>query len=186
MSSANWALEVFNLFVQHSETEMRFNSIDLFRAQFADDIYYNNAPSHDARDAAAVWGYELNTLFAQDEMDISDTFSIVFGLRYDWYSSDDAPGENPEFVSDYGFSNSGTFDGEGLFQPRFGFTWDISGDTTLNGGLGLYSGGDQNVWLSNAYSGNNILQFGAYMRDQDITGFTWEDVEASAPAGAGA
>ena len=180
------ALEVFNLFVQHSETELRFNSIDDFRTGFADDIYYNNAPSHNPSEAAAVWGYELNTLFAQDEMDIADNLSIVFGLRYDWYTSDDRPGENPEFVADYGFSNNGTFDGEGLVQPRFGFTWDLSGDTSVHGGLGLYSGGDPNVWLSNAYSGNNILQFGSYLRDIDITGFTWEDIEANAPAGAGA
>jgi outer membrane receptor protein involved in Fe transport len=180
------ALEVFNLFVQHTETEMRFNSIADFENGIADDIYYNNAPSHNPDEAAAVWGYQLNTLFAQDEMDVSDNLSLVFGLRYDWYTSDDRPGENAEFVSDYGFSNDGTFDGEGLLQPRVGFTWDMSGDTSVHGGVGLYSGGDPNVWLSNAYSGNNILQFGSYARDIDITGFTWVDVEANAPAGAGA
>ena len=180
------ALEVFNLFVQHSQTELRFNSIDDFRNQFADDVYYNNAPSHNDRDAAAVWGYQINTLYAQDDWDINDTFSLVMGLRYDWYTSSDAPGENPDFVADYGFSNSGTFDGEGLIQPRLGFTWDMTGNTTLNGGVGFYSGGDPNVWLSNAYSGNNILQFGAYRGDYDLTMTTFEDIEADAPAGAGA
>jgi len=182
------ALEVFNLFVQHTETEMRFNSIADFENGIADDIYYNNHPTHDPNLAAAVWGYELNTLFAQDEMDVSDNLSLVFGLRYDWYTSDDKPGINPEFEADYGFANDGTFDGEGLVQPRFGFTWDMSGDTSIHGGFGLYSGGDPNVWLSNAYSGNNIDQFGGYLRDYDLNavGVTFVDIESTAPAGAGA
>jgi len=182
------ALEVFNLFVQHTETEMRFNSIADFENGIADDIYYNNHPTHDPNLAAAVWGYELNTLFAQDEMDVSDNLSLVFGLRYDWYTSDDRPGINPDFQADYGFGNDGNFDGEGLVQPRVGFTWDMSGDTSIHGGFGLYSGGDPNVWLSNAYSGNNIDQFGGYLRDYDIfaPGVTWVDIEATAPAGAGA
>ena len=180
------ALEVFNLFVQHSQTEMRFDGIQNFRDQMASRVYYNNAPSHNDADAAAVWGYQINTLYAQDDWDIRDNFSLVLGLRYDWYTSDDSPGENPDFVADYGFSNSGTFDGEGLIQPRLGFTWDLSGSTTLNGGVGFYSGGDPNVWLSNAYSGNNILQFGADIRNFDMSASTYEDIEADAPAGAAA
>ena len=182
------ALEVFNLFLQHTETEMRFNSIDDFRNGIADDIYYNNSPSHNPAAAAAVWGYELNTLYVQDEVEANDSLSLVVGLRYDWYTSDDAPGENPDFVADYGFSNNGTFDGEGLLQPRLGFTWDLAGDTSIHGGVGLYSGGDPNVWLSNAYSGNNIDQFGGYLSDYDIfaPGVSWIDVESTAPAGAGA
>ena len=67
---------------------------------------------------------------------------------------------NPDFVADYGFSNGQSFDGEGLIQPRFGITWDISEDLTLRGGVGRYSGGNPNVWLSNNFSNNNVLQFG--------------------------
>ncbi len=154
------AFDVFNLFVQHSETEIRFDGIDNFRNGFADAIYYNNAPSNNVNDAAADWGYDLNTLYIQDEIQINDRLSVVAGLRYDFYSTDSAPAENAEFVADYGFSNSNTVDGEGLLQPRFGFTFDWSDTTTLRGGVGLYSGGNPNVWLSNNYSANNVLQFG--------------------------
>ncbi len=152
-------LEVFNLFVQHTETEIRFNSIDLFRQGLADDIYYNNAPSNDPNDAAAVWGYETNTLYVQDEY-TWDRLTMIAGVRYDWYTTGDAPLENADFVADYGFSNSTNLDGEGLFQPRIGFTFDLSGDTVIRGGAGLYSGGNPNVWLSNNFSANNVLQFG--------------------------
>ena len=45
-------------------------------------------------------------------------------------------------------------------QPRLGFTFDMTDVTTLRGGVGLYSGGNPNVWLSNNFSANNVLQFG--------------------------
>jgi len=153
-------LDVFNLFVQHTETEIRFRGIDNFRDGFASAIYYNNAPSNNPDDAAADWGYKVNTVYAQDEFNLGDRLVIVAGVRYDWYTTGVAPAENAGFVAEYGFSNSGTVDGLGLFQPRVGFTFDLTGDTTIRGGIGLYSGGNPNVWLSNNYSANNVLQFG--------------------------
>jgi outer membrane receptor for ferrienterochelin and colicin len=200
-------LEIFNMFVQHVETEIRYDGIQNFRDGFADAIYYNNAPSNIAEDAAAEWGYEVTTLFAQDQFEIGDRWTIVAGLRYEYYTTDDAPPENSDFTADYGFPNTATLDGEGLFQPRIGFTFDWTGNTTLRGGVGLYSGGNPNVWLSNNYSANNVQQFGQRGRsfcytpdfrgdcgpegeevqrslfDDDVV---YEAVEPDAPAGAGA
>ncbi|MDJ0699291.1 MAG: TonB-dependent receptor [Woeseiaceae bacterium] len=153
-------LDIFNLFVQHTSTEIRFDGIDNFEAGLADAIYYNNAPSHNPVDAAADWGYDFNTAYIQDEFAATDTLNIVFGVRYDWYTTSDEPPVNPDFLADYGFGNNNTTDGLDLLQPRFGFTWDVTPDTTLRGGVGLYSGGNPNVWLSNSYSANNVLQFG--------------------------
>ena len=182
------ALEIFNMFVQHVETELRFNSIDDFRNGLADDVYYNNNPSHNPIDAAADWGYEVNTLFAQDEFQLGDRWTIVAGLRYDWYTTSDAPPENSDFTADYGFPNTATLDGEGLVQPRLGFTFDWSADTTVRGGVGLYSGGNPNVWLSNNYSANNVQQFGSYRPDFNLfdPSVEYRDIEPGAPAGAGA
>jgi len=180
-------LEVFNLFIQHTETELRFNSIDDFRNGLADDVYYNNAPSHNPNDAAAVWGYEVSTIYAQDSFEFGDRWTMVAGLRYDYYTTGDAPAENADFVADYGFSNTATIDDIGLLQPRVGLTFDMSDETVLRGGIGLYSGGNPNVWLSNNYSANNVSQFGAYRGDFDLTdpAVVYRDVDANAPAGAG-
>ena len=187
-------LDVFNLFVQHTETEIRFRGIDNFRAGLPSAIYYNNAPSNNATDAAAVWGYAVDTLYVQDEFDINDRLSVVAGLRYDRYSSNDLPGENPDFVATYGFSNSTNLDGEGLLQPRVAFTFDLNDSTTLRGGVGIFSGGNPNVWLSNNFSANNVLQFGQRGRsfgytdgsrslfDADVV---YEAVESGAPNGPG-
>ena len=167
-------LDVFNLFVQHVETEIDFDAssgatlpgnfdpaIENFERGLADNINYNNAPSGNPADAAADWGYAVNTVYGQDEYDFGNGLSVVAGLRYDWYTSNDKPEENPDFVADYGFSNAQNLDGEGLLQPRIGFNYDASRNLDIRGGIGLYSGGNPNVWLSNTYSANNVLQFGA-------------------------
>ena len=167
-------LDVFNLFVQHVETEIDFDAnsaatlpgvfdpaIENFALGLADNVNYNNAPSGDPNDAAADWGYAVNTLYAQDEYDFGNGVTVIGGLRYDWYTTDDEPVTNPDFLASYGFSNGQTLDGEGLLQPRLGFEWDYSTNLDLRGGIGLYSGGNPNVWLSNTYSANNVLQFGS-------------------------
>ncbi len=188
------ALNVFNLFVQHTETEIRFDGIDNFRNGFADAIYYNNAPSGKPEDAAADWGYEFNTVYFQDEISFGYDLNLVLGLRYDWYTTDDEPVVNDDFVADYGFGNDQTLDGEGLLQPRLGFTYHLTDQLTLHGGIGLFSGGNPNVWLSNNYSNNNVLQFGQRGRsfgytdgsrslfDSDVV---YAAVEDGAPAGPG-
>ncbi|MEM6514415.1 MAG: TonB-dependent receptor, partial [Pseudomonadota bacterium] len=178
-------LDIFNLFVQHTETEIRFDSIEDFRNGFAGQIEYNNAPSNNPLDAAAVWGYATNTLFLQDEFMVGDRLTLVAGIRYDFYTSDDRPEENADFVADYGFSNATNLDGEGLIQPRLGFSYDLSGDTTIRGGVGLYSGGNPNVWLSNNFSNNNVLQFGFRERDFDLTAQTYSGCEPGVPEGPG-
>lgn len=157
-------LDIFNLFVQHTETELRFRGIDNFENGLVDRIYYNNAPSQDPNDAAADWGYAQYSVYAQDEWQALDNLSIIAGLRYDWYTTSDKPTENPSFVADYGFSNSQTLDGEDLIQPRLAATWDATSNLQVRAGLGRYSGGNPNVWLSNNYSANNIDQVGALAR----------------------
>ncbi|MBO6655544.1 MAG: carboxypeptidase regulatory-like domain-containing protein [Pseudomonadales bacterium] len=187
-------LEVFNLFIQHTETEIRFEGIENFRNGFADAIYYNNAPSHNPNDAAADWGYEVTTAFIQDEFDLADNLTVVAGLRYDRWTTGDEPVVNPDFLADYGFGNNATLDGESLLQPRIGFTYFLSDAMTVRGGVGKYSGGDPNVWLSNNYSNNNVLQFGQRGRNFGYTDgsrslfdadVVYRDIETSAPAGAG-
>ncbi|NIL94731.1 MAG: TonB-dependent receptor, partial [Woeseiaceae bacterium] len=179
------ALDIFNLFIQHTETEIRFNGLADFENMIADDIYYNNSPSHNPDDAAADWGYNVNTVYIQDEFMVGDRLTLVAGVRHDWYTTSDEPALNTEFQSEYGFGNNQTLDGEGLTQPRLGFTFDMTDSTVVHGGIGVYSGGNPNVWLSNNYSADNTRQFGAYARDYDLTGETYSGCEAGVPTGPG-
>ncbi len=186
-------VDVFNVFVQHVETEMRFfGGIDSFEAGLPGAIYYNNAPSGDPNDAAAEWAYTVNAAYVQDEFYLTDDLLITAGVRYDWYTSDDKPAENADFVADYGFTNATNLDGKGLVQPRIAFNYTVNESTELRGGLGVFSGGNPNVWLSNNYSNNNVLQFGDRGRNHGLTdGSTslfdidYSGVEEGAPVGPG-
>jgi outer membrane receptor for ferrienterochelin and colicin len=179
------SLDIYNLFIQHTETEIRFNNIADFENGIADDVYYNNSPAHVPNDAAADWGYDVNTVYIQDEFMIGDNLTIVAGIRHDWYTTSDAPALNEEFLAEYGFGNNLTLDGEGLTQPRIGFTLDMSDSTTMHGGVGIYSGGNPNVWLSNTYSNDNTRQFGGYLRDYPLFDDTYVDCESGVPNGPG-
>lgn len=163
-------LDVYNLFIQHTRTENRFDEecrgnpeqangcIEAFREGRPDDIYYGNAaPSNNPADGAAEWSYKINTAYLQDEwVTLGGDLTLVFGLRYEWYTSNDRPAYNEFFVERNGFDNTATLDGADLIQPRFGFNWTLTPDVTLRGGVGLYSGGNPNVWLSNNFSNDGF------------------------------
>ena len=181
--SAGWErdeLEIFNLFVQETQGEFEFESlcgtanpdgcIDQFEAGNPDDIVYESgAGSNNPADAATLWGYEINTVYLQDQfLLMNGDLSIVAGVRYDWYTSDDFPVENQNFIARNGFTNATNFDGEGLVQPRLGFSWEASDNLVIRGGVGMYSGGNPNVWLSNNFSNNGILT--AQADERDLTG----------------
>jgi len=162
------SLDVYNLFIQHTETENRFDEecnadnpngcIDAFREGRPDDIYYGNAaPSNVPRDGAADWKYKINTAYLQDEWVMAGgAVTMVFGLRYDWYTSSDVPAYNEFFFERQGFANTSTIDGLNMLQPRLGLNWTITPEWSMRGGVGLYSGGNPNVWMSNNFSNDGF------------------------------
>ncbi len=163
-------LDVFNLFVQHNEGEYRFNSIEDFENGVA-RVYYGNASSHNPDDAAGEFKYALNTLYAQDKFELIDyDVSFIVGLRYDWYTSDDKPTHNQNFEDRYGFSNSQNLDGIDLLQPRLGVNWIYNDQLELRGGVGLYSGGNPNVWVSNSYSNDGVRNIQVNQKNLQILG----------------
>jgi outer membrane receptor for ferrienterochelin and colicin len=161
-------LDIYNLFIQETRGEYRFDEecrssnpngcIEEFREGRPDDIYYRNtAPSGIPEEGAAEWGYKVHTAYLQDEwITLGGDLTMVFGLRYDWYTSNDRPTYNAGYEERTGFPNNEIIDGEGLIQPRFGFNWTLTPDVSVRGGLGLYSGGNPNVWLSNNFSNDGI------------------------------
>ncbi len=161
--------DIFNLFVQESEGEFRFNSIDDFRNGLASRVIYENAAgSNDANDGAASFQYEINTLYAQDEWTGPNGLTVTAGLRYDFYTSDSKPNFNQDFLNQYGFRNDETLDGKDLLMPRIGFTYDYQPNLSFRGGFGLYSGGNPNVWISNNYSNNGVTLYEANRRNFDL------------------
>jgi hypothetical protein len=162
-------LTAFNLFMQHTVGEYRFGSIDDYEAGLADRVYYNNsAGTNVPSDASQEFTYGLHTFYIQDEYTLSDIdMTITAGLRYDLYTSSDNPRYNAQFEERYGVRNDKNMDGIDLIQPRVGFNWAVEDNLEVRGGFGLYSGGNPNVWLSNSYSNDGLVNISerAYKHD---------------------
>ncbi|MEM9014789.1 MAG: TonB-dependent receptor [Pseudomonadota bacterium] len=185
-------VDIFNLFVQHSEGEIRFDrvgfsdgtmddaNIEDFANFIADDYFYGNAGgTNNPDDAAAEFKFATNTFYFQDEVTFDEIgFAFTAGFRVDLYESGDFPRLNENFVARNGFENTNTFDGETLFQPRFGFTWDATDRLTVRGGGGLFGGGNPNVWLSNSYQNDGITTVQLRESDIDLTALTFVNDES--------
>ncbi|MFT4956515.1 MAG: outer membrane receptor protein involved in Fe transport [Brevundimonas sp.] len=153
-------IDVFNLFVQFANGEYEFASITDFENQQASYIGLQNTVTGDKNDGAAAFGYAVNSLFFQDTWDVSPTLTINAGLRYDWYTTDDAPQANPLFESTYGFASNSNIDGVSVLQPRVGFNWQATDTLTVYGGIGRFQGGSPNVWISNNFTNTgNLIGF---------------------------
>jgi hypothetical protein len=120
--------------------------------------YGSGGGTNVATDAAASFENVLNSVYLQDEIYFhSRDLTLTAGLRYDWFTSDDRPVFNQTFATaNNGLRNDANIDGVDVVMPRIGFTWGLTSDISLRGGVGLYSGGNPNVWLSNAWSNDGI------------------------------
>lgn len=165
----NETLDVFNLFIINATGTVFFDSIASLAAGTAYEIRSGVSFTQNPNDAAAIYARDINSLFLQDQWDINDSMQLVFGLRYDWYESDDLPLENPNYVSRYGISNQVGYDGLDAVQPRIGLNYTLPekfGDTRMSLGFGVFSGNDPTVWFSNAYQ-----NFGGALGVGSATGF---------------
>ncbi|HEU4517552.1 MAG TPA: TonB-dependent receptor, partial [Steroidobacteraceae bacterium] len=149
-------LDIFNIFVPRSEGQWVFSSIDNFENQLATSLSYSNAFSNDAADAAAAFGYDVDSFYVQDEWQATTDLKIEAGVRMDIFSGSDKPLLNENFANRYGFNNQQTLDGRDLFMPRIGFNWQVTPETTVYGGFGLFGGGTPNVWISNSFSNDGV------------------------------
>lgn len=150
--------DVNNLFAQNSEGSYAFDSLDDLYALTASGLLYNNAITNDENDLRAVWGYNVTSLYVQDEWDILDTLTVLGGLRYEFYGQDGSIRENQNFIDRFGYSNTkGYEDLDGVFSPRIAFKWDAMDNLRIRGGLGQFSGGTPNVWISNSFSNDGVI-----------------------------
>ncbi len=162
-------LDFFNVFVPRSQGQWVFNptlapdgvtllstGIENFTAQAATSLSYQNATTNDAADGAAIFGYDVDSFYLQDEWQPTPDVQVQAGVRLDRYAGSDRPQLNENFTARYGFNNLSTLDGRYLFMPRIGFNWQSTPETTLYGGFGLFGGGTPNVWISNSFSNDGV------------------------------
>jgi hypothetical protein len=141
-----------------TNNDCNMSGIDRFELGRPSRIYYGSGGgTNNPRDAAVRFTNILNSVYIQDEIFIDHAnLTITAGLRYEWFESDDRPKFNQAFTDTVGIRNDANIDGVDLLMPRIGFNWDATQDVTVRGGVGLYSGGNPNVWISNAWSNDGI------------------------------
>ncbi len=158
--------DVFNLFIPDATGTIVFNDVAALQAGTASSIVMNGSFTQNPSDAAASFERDINSVYVQDQFQVTDAVTVVAGIRYDEYSTEDLPIANPVFEQRYGFTNTQSFDGLDLLQPRIGLTWDLPpnnlGDTQLRAGFGIFGGGDPTVHFANSYQNfGGAIGFGA-------------------------
>lgn len=145
-------VRIFNLFLQNTAGNYYFDSLADFQNRTASSVTYQNTGVGDANLAAADFKYRQFTFGIQDDIAITDRLNLSLGMRYDLFDADTPVPNNPGFLGRYGFPNTKTIRGLGLFQPRVGFDWEPIDDVKIRGGAGIFGGGTPDVYLSNSYS----------------------------------
>jgi outer membrane receptor for ferrienterochelin and colicin len=135
------------------------SGIDKFELGRPSRVFYGSGGgTNDAADAAASFNTTQLSFYIQDEYYMADYgVTVVGGVRYDVFQSDDRPNFNQAFTTaNNGLRNDENVDGLSILMPRLGITWDARDDLTVRGGIGLFSGGNPNVWISNAFSNDGF------------------------------
>ena len=150
--------KIFNLFVQRTAGDYYFDSIEDFQAGNAQRFRYGNAvPSLDPANGAARFRYQSYTFGVQDTWRVSDMLTLAYGARYDLFGGDSRPELNAAFLNRYSFPNTAYISGRGVFQPRIGFDFKPANAVSVRGGIGIFSGGSPDVYVSNSFSNTGFL-----------------------------
>ncbi len=173
--------DFLNVFVAQSLGTWAFSSYANFLAGNASSLFIRGAVNPtggtvpatfgSARSGAVEFGYDLASLYAEDNWQATDDLRISFGLRYDLFSMDDTPTRNANFVSRQGFENTANIDGNDLIMPRLGFNW-TPGEWTVSGGIGLFSAIGTNVQIGNPFGNDGARITNAVCAPGSLNGIT--------------
>jgi outer membrane receptor for ferrienterochelin and colicin len=107
--------------------------------------------------------FDQLSLYAQDNMQVTDNFKFTYGLRADMPIFANKPPVNPAFNGSAIAMNNNVGSDKVpnttvLLSPRVGFNWDVHHDhqTQVRGGLGIFTGRIPFVWISNQYSNTGV------------------------------
>lgn len=156
----NEFFEFDNLFVRNAFGYYEFDSPEALIAGDASRFEYSyllEGGEPRANFPVRQWAF-----YGQDQLTVTDDFTLTAGLRYDLTTLPKDPAFNP-VIEEFFVRNTAEVPTSGLFNPRLGFNWDVTGNQTtqLRGGTGLFSGRTPGVWLSNAYgnTGREYVRF---------------------------
>ena len=155
--------DVMNFYGRDLNGVYTFNSLEDFEAGRVNRYDLRTPrPGGSFDDIPAKYNFSNLGVFVQDTWAVNYNLTMTFGVRVDMPEFGDSPIHNPRIEQIYGYDNSVTVDKE-LVQPRFGFNYTFDSDrpTQLRGGVGLFQGGNPNVWLAGPFQ-NTGLNFDTF------------------------
>jgi hypothetical protein len=147
--------------------------------------YNNNTRDYIMNNPAAVFNVHMYSLYAQDEIRVSDKLRITPGLRADMAYLPHMPVMSEkvkDIITDPNFGNTYTYTplnriknkflNKVQLSPRIGFRYDAlgNGDLIVRGGAGLFTGRIPFAWLAYAYY-NTGNSYGAFDQRVDDKAF---------------
>ena len=119
----------------------------------------------DLKQVYPSFNYMQHSIYAQDELSISNRFKATIGLRLELPVYPTIAGnENAEFTQLFadkgGYKTSDMPKARLNFSPRIGFNWDMTGERKyiLRGGTGIFTGRVPFVWIVSAVGNSNCMQ----------------------------
>ena len=176
--------EVYNInygFVNSWNGRIAYRSVDDFLAGKVNRVrgaynFGDNSRDNLFNNPYAKFTVGLYSVYAQDEIQVSDNFKLSPGIRFD-VASTDSPVLSPKTTSTGIDINTGTtytagtllsqvnnqLFGQVLVSPRLGFNYDLKGDKSLviRGGTGIFTGRIPFAWLGYAFY-NDGVGYGAF------------------------
>ncbi|RFS27042.1 TonB-dependent receptor [Chitinophaga silvatica] len=148
--------------------------------------YNNNDRNYILANPEARFNVNMNSLYFQDEIQLTDKFKLIPGLRadYSWLPEKPELSEKTQNANtDNYFGNTYTYTplnrinngylNKVQVSPRLGFRFDWLGDQRLilRGGTGFFTGRIPFAWIAYAYY-NNGINYGSYDQKADSKVFT--------------
>lgn len=147
--------------------------------------YNNNDRDYILAHPEAKFNVNMMSVYAQDEIQLTDKLKLMPGLRTDYTMLPNKPALSEQtrnaYTDDF-FGNTYTYTplnrinnnylNKVQLSPRLGFRFDWNGDQSLilRGGTGLFTGRIPFAWLAYAYY-NNGVNYGSFDQKADTKAF---------------
>ena len=154
LGTQNQFYKVRNLFGNNYVGQYTFGSLDSLNAGTPRQ-YQVGVPV--TGDGAVRFRAQQLSAYLQDDWTLSDRFSASLGVRADLPRFTNRPPYNA--LADSQFTKFGGLRTDEIpssnlqISPRFGFNWNVTGDSRnqVRGGLGVFESSPAYVWLSNSF-----------------------------------
>lgn len=161
-----------NLFLSGATGSWTFDDLAAFQAG-TPSSFRRNVLVPGVDDPNARFTVNNFSVYGQTEYRGIDNVVLTAGLRYDVPFMLDDPIRN-QAVEVLGRNTTEMPSGNGVLSPRLGFNWDVGGQgvTQVRGGVGLFTGRQPFVWLSNLYTNTGLFSVTVSCSGSSLPAFT--------------